>query len=182
MKRLSLMLLTVLVAACGGGAPVTTPTGGAPTPTSGAPTATTALPTPTLPDGETPPPDANAGACRLLTAAEVGQVIGEADVTVQSGNSTECSYAAGFGIPSVTVRFDSGESLDAARMILTEPEDISVAGNPAVFGEFMGHLLYVQEGDRVLVFQAIWGEEDRAAAKAKLSALAETALPRFPLP
>jgi hypothetical protein len=183
MKRLFLLLLSALfVAACGGGV-APTPTGGQPT--AGQPTQTAAQPTPAdtgeEPDGETLPPDPSSGACRLLTPQEVATAMGEATVTVTSATSNDCTYSAGIGIPSVSIRFNSGETLDAARMILEEPEDITIAGNPAVFGEFMGSLLYVQEGGNVLVFQALWDKE-RAEAKTTLTALAEAALPRFPLP
>jgi hypothetical protein len=107
--------------------------------------------------------------------------MGEETAAVLSATSNDCTYASGIGIPSISIRFNSGETLDAARMILEEPEDVTVAGNPAVFGEFMGSLLYVQEGGNVLVFQAIWDKE-RAEGKTALTALAEAALPRFPLP
>jgi hypothetical protein len=181
MKRLLILpLVLVFAAACGGGAPTgtATPTGTAlPTAPAGA-TATPTLP----PDGATLPPNASSGACLILTTAEVGAVTGEPMVVLASSDES-CTYSASSLIlPSITVRFDEGDSREGARFILSNAEELTVGGNPALFGSFAGHLLFIVKGGNTLVFQAIWSEQDNAVARTKLVQLGELAIGRFPLP
>ena len=173
MKRLLVLPLVLLIAACGSGTGITIPPGATPT----APGATpTEVPIGTL------PPNAGTGFCRILTTAEVGAALGE-PMTVAASEDDSCTYtAAALVIPSLNVRTEEGDSREGARFILSDQEDLTVGGNPALFGTFAGHLLFIVKGGNTLVFQAFWGEEDNAVARAKLLQLGELAISRFPLP
>jgi hypothetical protein len=52
---------------------------------------------------------------------------------------------------------------------------VSIAGLPANYGEFMGGILYIQKGDRMLVLQAPLNDE----MKDKLIAVGNLVAPRY---
>ncbi|HEY7600191.1 MAG TPA: hypothetical protein VH741_09710 [Candidatus Limnocylindrales bacterium] len=181
-RKLVLLLPALVVAiACGGAGPAPTGTPGATTPgQTQAGTPTGGLPTPTG-GGSTVAP--GTGFCRILTAAEVGAVIGgTVQLLPDSEGDDTCTYTTGLFTATINVRAEEGDSREGARFILSDQEELTVGGNPALFGTFAGHLLYIVKGGNTLVFQAIWSEPDNAAAKAKLVQLGEVAIARFPLP
>jgi hypothetical protein len=145
MKRVLLLLLpaVLLLVACGGGAPRATPTGGAPT--AGGP-------------GGTPGQGGTVDPCTLVTAAELTTIMGE-EMTQQPTEETgTCTFTAAGGIPSINVRFESGD-LSVPRTILEQHADVTVAGQPAVIGSLMGVIVYVQHGSQMLVIQSVLTED-----------------------
>ena len=62
-------------------------------------------------------------------------------------------------LPTVTLRFDSGESIATGKMIAsTNGQDLTIGGYPAYYGEFMGSLMWIEKNGRTLTLQAIWSE------------------------
>lgn len=169
--------LVCALAACGGAPVAQTPTAPAGQTPTNAPTLGTTDEPASTGNGEGTPNPAASRACQLLTVAEVGAAVGE-PVTVADAEDTSCTYSAAAVIPTVIVRVDSGETLDAARLVFDDDQDISVAGHGAVIGGG-NSLLYVDMGlGHIIVLQAIWSLEGDAA-RAALVGLAEKAIARF---
>ena len=177
-RKLVLLLPALAIAVACGGAPAPT---GTPVGTPGQTQAGTPTVQPTAPGGTVAP---GAGFCRILTEAEVEAALGAGDVSVvtDSDSGDSCTYTAGLFTATLNVRAEEGSSIEGAQFILGDQQQLTVGGNPALFGTFAGHLLYIVKGGNTLVLQAIWSEEDLAVARTKLAALGEIAIARFPLP
>lgn len=79
----------------------------------------------------------------------------------------------------MVLRHDSGETIQAGKLITANGRDLTIAGNPAYYGEFAGSLLYIEKGGgRPLVVQAIWDLEGDAGVQ-RISHIGELAAGRF---
>lgn len=173
-KVVSLGIVALLVVACGGVKIPSIP------PIPSFPT----IPSFSLPSGfPTPAPgqsvDPATGVCRLLSAAEVGGVMG-ATYAVSEGDAESCTYTAVGGFSTINVRTESGD-LTAARFLLGDTaQDVNIGGHPGLKGTFVGSpLIYLQNGDTELVFQGVLLSEDTAAALAKIEQIANIGGPRW---
>jgi len=176
LARIALAVLSLLVVlACGGAPrpatqpPVPTPTTGTPTQAGGA-TATPAGATAT-PGGVT-----GTGACSLITTAELSAILG-AEMNQAEASATECSWFATTGFPGINLRFEEGD-LGAAGASLANPQDITVAGHPAVVGSLMGVIVYVGRGNIQLVVQSVF-TDDTPEVRQQIIRIAETAVGRW---
>lgn len=140
---------------------------------------------PPIPTGLIPTPqpgesvDPAAGMCRLLSAAEVGTVMGST-VTITGSESDNCTYTAAQTFATLSVRTETGD-LSGARFLLGDTaQDVTIAGYQGLKGTFVGSpLLYLQRGGEQLVFQGVLFGSDAAAALAKVEQLANVAAPRW---
>lgn len=129
-------------------------------------------------DIPTVPPGGNtSGACALVTEAEMGAILGVA-MTVSSSDTTECTWTSPTILPSVVIRYESGESIATGKLITSNGRDLNLGGFPAYYGEFASSLLWIEKGGRTLVVQAIWSETGDAAVQ-KISQMGTTAIARF---
>lgn len=139
---------------------------------------------PTFPPGVIPTPapgssvDTTTGMCRLLSAAEVGAVMGAA-VTITEGTSDSCTYTAAQTFATINVRTETGD-LTAARFLMGDTaKEITIGQYPGLSGTFMGSpLVYAQRGNDQLVLQGILVGSDEASV-AKVVQLATTAASRW---
>ena len=178
---LSLLLAGLLVAACSSIGPGTTipPIPPINIPSFSIPT----FPPIVLPPGVSIPPivfpsaDPSGGLCRLVSTAEMAAAIGGgATITVTETTDTTCTYLAS-PMTIISVRTESGD-LSTAGILLSEPKSITVAGNPALIGSFMGILLYINKGGQNLVVQAALMENSEANQQ-KIIAIGTTAASRW---
>lgn len=119
---------------------------------------------PTLAPGSSVDPAG--GMCRLLTAAEVGSVMGST-VTITDGTGDSCTYTSSSTFATINVRTETGD-LTAARFLLGDTaKDITVGSFTGLSGTFVGSpLVYVQRGNDQLVLQGVLvGADDAAVAK-----------------
>lgn len=132
----SLLVVALVVAACGG-------TGAGPTATPGAPaTQPPAEATPTAPaDDARPTPGTALDACEILTPADIEAIVDGAEVaagelkdrpTPLSPGRTECTYAGDWGRLVVQLTPEDGpNSYDAARSSYKDAVDITGVGDGA---------------------------------------------------
>ena len=159
--------LAIAAVACGGGA--------APTPAGS--TATPAGSTAT-PAGATATPGAVVGgqpACALVTQAEMDTVFGGATTIEQQEDGT-CNVTGPDSIIPIVIRYGEGESISAAKLVVDNGEDLTIAGNPAYYGELMGGILYIEKAGQTLVLQAPLSTE----SKDVLIGAGTAAIARFP--
>ena len=128
-----------------------------------------------LPSIDIPSFDPTGGSCALVTADELTALFGGAPTTA-SDEQGQCLITPPNEFIPFIVRRGNDETLEIARTILQSPQDLTVAGNPAVFGSLFGELLYVEKGGQILVVQAA----AQQGVQDKLVGIAEAALARFP--
>jgi len=124
------------------------------------------------------PGGATSGACALITEAEMSSIVG-APMSVTSSEATECTWSPPAVLPTVVVRYESGESIQDGKLIAQgNGRDLTIGGNPAYYGEFAGSLLWIEKGGRTLVVQAIWGRRGDEAVQT-ISQVGEVVISRF---
>ncbi len=124
------------------------------------------------------PGGATSGGCALVTEAEMTSIMGQ-QMTATSSSPTECTWTSPSVLPTVTLRFDSGESIATGKLIAsTNGQDLTIGGYPAYYGEFMGSLMWIEKNGRTLTLQAIWSETGAPAVE-KLSQIGTIAIGRF---
>jgi hypothetical protein len=171
MKSVKFALLGAIAmaaVACGGGA---TPTPAGATATPAGATATPGMPGATATTG----PVAGAGACHLVTQAEMDTVFG-GTATITEDEDGTCNVTPPDSFIPIVIRYGQDESIANAKLIVENGEDLTIGGNPAYYGEFMGGILYIEKGGQTLVLQAPLSTED----KDNLIAVANIAITRFP--
>jgi hypothetical protein len=168
----------LLVAACGGAPATPAPT---PAPTPAETPATTPAPTPAETPATTPAgtPVAGSGMC-VLSEAEMSEIMGTQMIQQPLGEDGSCTYAAsGMGIPSVVLRMDAGD-LSGARMLFGDSaQDVTVAGQQGLVGNFMGIIVYVLRGSQSFVVQSVL-TDDTPEVRQQVIQVAEMAYPRLP--
>jgi hypothetical protein len=181
-SALSLVFAGLVVAACGGSTPqISIPPINIPTippiniPSNLLPSNLPTMPPIEIPSNLLPSVDPSNSACTLVTADEMAAVFGGA-VTMTADESGSCQITPPNEFIPITLRRGVNESLDVARQILDDEVELTVGGNPAVYGNFVGDILYVDKGGQVLVIQAALQE----GVQDKLVGIAEAALQRFP--
>ena len=117
------------------------------------------------------------GFCALVTAAEMGQALGQT-MSVTADEASSCTYTAAQILPSIVIRSDSGETIETGKLITSNGRDLTIGGNRAYYGEFMGSLLWIEKGGRTLTIQAIWSLEGDQAVQT-ISRVGEIAVARF---
>jgi hypothetical protein len=179
-KVATLGFVAFVALACSG-VSIPTPPPGVPTLPPGVPTLPPGVPTlppgvPTLPPGASVDP--GAGMCRLLSAAEVGAVMGTS-MAISESDSDSCTYTNATTFATLNVRTETGD-LTAPRFLLGDTaQEITVAGLSALAGTFASSpLVYVQRGNDQLVLQGVLLGTDPAAL-AKVVQLANTAASRW---
>jgi hypothetical protein len=109
--------------------------------TPAGPSATLASPTPT--PVETATPVASSAVCALTSADELGSVFGgswiQTDAAVDS-----CGWTSADQLASLEVSYEQASDFSAAQILLSNPQQVTVAGHPAIIGDFLGPELYVQ--------------------------------------
>jgi len=195
------LLLAMLLAACGGGpaatpadTPTATPAAESPQPTDTPRPTDTPEPTDTPAPLETPEPaetpmgsetmepggEVDAGssrACALVTPEEVSQITGS-QMSITAATANECTYGSAEIFPIFVLRFGFGETIEAAKMIISNGRDLTISGLPAFYGELMGGILYVERGSDTLVVQAPLQAEGDIASQ--MERIAELAVSRWP--
>ncbi len=130
-------------------------TAGVSTPAA-SPPASTGVQTP----GESTGPIGSSALCGLTNTAELGSTFG-GTWTLGDVTSDSCTWGSD-QFAGLTIRFESGNDFTAANMVLSNAQQTTVAGKPAVVGEFMGPLLYVQIGpnQQFVVQGVLMGTDD----------------------
>ena len=170
MRRLILLAATgLLVAACGGvGVPnFTIPPINIPT-----------LPPFDIPSGLLPTTNPNAAACTLVTAAEVGSIMGSTPSVTDS--SEPCTFTFP-NFSTIAVSAENGTDLNTSKILFGQSaKDIQVAGLPAATGVFIGQpAVHVQKGaNQLQVLGILTGSDD--ATIQKLVQIATVAVGRMP--
>ena len=164
-----LSAIAIAAVACGGGA--------APTPAGSTATPAGATATPGVPGATatTPPAVIGQPACALVTQGEMDAVFGGTATIEQSEDGT-CSVTGPDSLIPIVIRYGENESISAAKMVVDNGEDLTVAGNPAYYGELMGGILYIEKGGQTLVLQAPLSTE----SKELLIGAGFAAIARFP--
>jgi len=80
-------------------------------------------------------------------------------------------------LSNINLRAEQGD-VATARILLSEPKDITIGAYPAVIGGFMGVLLYIQRGGDQLVVQGVLVTNDEAT-QAKIIQIGTTAASRW---
>ena len=129
-----------------------------------------------IPSGLIPTPvPAGDSTCRFVTAEEMAAIFG-GPVNLVPGDTGDCTITPSTGSIGIVMRIGQGETLQVAKLIAsTNGQDLTVAGLPAWYGEFLGGILYVERNGNSLVLQAPLDN----AAKDKLVAIANAAVPRW---
>lgn len=174
-RSLSLLIAGLLVAGCSAVSPgFTLP----PIPSFNIPTIPPfALPSglPTIPPFELPSSNPNAVMCTLITADEMGAIMG-GPVSVQGGDDGSCTYTTST-FSAVVIRQEQGD-LATARILLSDPQDVTVGAYPGVIGGFIGVLLYAQRAGTNLVVQGVLMTDDEAG-RAQILQIGTTAAGRW---
>jgi hypothetical protein len=76
----------------------------------------------------------------------------------------------------IVIRYGEDESIAAAKLVTENGVDLTIAGNPAYYGELMGGILYIEKAGQTLVLQAPLSTELKDA----LIAAGTVAITRFP--
>lgn len=113
--------------------------------------------------------------CALATPEELAPAMGTATVTMTPDQAGQCTVTPAGELIGVIIRNGEGETIEAAKMITTNGQDLTIGGSPAYYGELMGGILYIQKGDRVLVLQAPLAND----LKDELIAVGNIVAPRF---
>ncbi|HUP82732.1 MAG TPA: hypothetical protein VM284_00905, partial [Candidatus Limnocylindria bacterium] len=87
-----------------------------------------------------------------------------------------CNVTGADSIIPIVIRYGENESISAAKLVIDNGEDLTIAGNPAYYGELMGGILYIEKAGQTLVLQAPLSTESKDA----LIAAATVAMARFP--
>jgi len=125
----------------------------APGETASAPSATPAVPSAT--PGATATPVASSAVCALTSADELGSIFGgswlQTDAAVDS-----CGWTSSDQLANLEVSYEQASDFSAAQILLSDPQQVTVAGHPAIIGDFLGPELYVQiQPDLQLLLQGI---------------------------
>lgn len=118
--------------------------------------------------------------CAILSAAEVSAAVG-ADVAPTYGDDRSCNYASAaqdvFTSLSIT---NGGTTMDIAKSVYTDGEDISVSGQPAYLhvSDF-DSLLWIERGDGDTLSFQLLAPPSGLDPKVALQGLGELAFPRL---
>lgn len=113
--------------------------------------------------------------CSLATAQELAPALGAATVTMTPDDTGQCTVTPSGELVGIIIRNGQGETIEAAKMITSNGQDVVIAGLPAYYGELLGGILYIQKGDRMLVLQAPLNTD----LKDELIAVGNIVAPRF---
>jgi hypothetical protein len=107
------------------------------------------------------------GDCPLLTAAEIGTIMGSAPISTESTDGCTFTFS---NLSTVNVSIESGSDLNASKTVFgASARDLTVAGLPAVSGTlpFINQpALHVQRGaDQLQVFGFLLPADDATIAK-----------------
>ncbi|HUP82558.1 MAG TPA: hypothetical protein VM284_00005, partial [Candidatus Limnocylindria bacterium] len=122
-----LSAIAIAAVACGGGS--------APTPAGATATPAGATATPGAPAGTptTAPVVPGQAACALITQAEMDIVFGGA-ATIEQQEDGTCNVTGADSIIPIVIRYGENESISAAKLVIDNGEDLTIAGNPAYYG------------------------------------------------
>lgn len=146
---------------------------------SASPAAPSASPaTPTATAIETATPMASSAVCALTSADELGSIFGgswiQTDASVDS-----CGWTSTDQLANLEVSYEQASDFSAAQILLSNPQQVTVAGHPAVIGDFLGPELYVQvQPNLQLLLQGIL-MDTTAAMHQKFIDLATTMIGRM---
>jgi hypothetical protein len=168
---LSLLLAGLLISACASVGPGTTippiniPSFNIPT---FPPIVIPSFPLPpgfTLPPFDLPSGDPNAGTCPLVTAAEVGGIMGSV-ATVTSSDGDSCTYTLQ-NFSGVGITRESGDLATVKMLMGDTARDITVGAYPGVSGAIFGQaVVYVQRGaEQLQVLGVLTGNDEASIAK-----------------
>ena len=105
-----------------------------------------------------------------------GERGGDGQAAIEEQDDGTCNVTPADSFIPIVIRYGENESIEAAKLIVENGEDLTIGGNPAYYGEFMGGILYIEKGGQTLVLQAPLSNED----KDKLISVANVAITRFP--
>lgn len=132
-----------------------------------------------LPSGLLPSGGVTGAPCTLVTAEEVGSIMGSA-VTLADTTGGDCSFTFS-NISTISVSIETNSDLSTSRILFgATAKDVIVAGLPGVTGVFFGQpAVHVQHGaDQLQVLGILTGSDD--ATIAKLVQIATVAVSRWP--
>jgi hypothetical protein len=132
-----------------------------------------------LPSGLIPTPAAGS-ACALITAAEVGSILGSAVSEADDNSPLDCTFITGTTVLGVTT--SQGGDLASIRFLFGESvQDINVGGLPGLSGAIMGlPAVYVQRGSDQLQITSVSFSGADPNFNAKLVQIATIAVSRWP--
>jgi hypothetical protein len=168
-RSISVLMTGLLLVACSGPGPgFTVP------PITSIPPIVLPSGLPTIPPGVLPTSNPGTGSCALITPAEMGAILGGTVTAV--GDEGGCTYT-GAGTLGINVRTEQGD-LATAKLLLDNPQDVTIGQYPAVIGSFVGVILYIQRGGTNLVIQGVLMTDDEAG-RAKIIQIGTTAASRW---
>ena len=95
------------------------------------------------------------GWLRVTSADELGSIFGgswiQTDAAVDS-----CGWTSSDQLANLEVSYEQASDFSAAQILLSNPQQVTVAGHQAIIGDFLGPELYVQiQPDLQLLLQGI---------------------------
>jgi hypothetical protein len=104
--------------------------------------------------GGTTAPGGSSAICALTNANELGSILG--GTWDQTDDSDGCTWMNTAQLSSLTARFEQGSDFTGPQLILSNAEQVTVANHPAIIGDFVGPLLYVQvQSNQQFVLQGV---------------------------
>ena len=118
--------------------------------------------------------------CSLVTAAEVGQIMG-ATVTDASDSATDCTFVTS-GFSTISVSVDQSTDLSGVQFLMgNSAQQTTIAGNPAITGTALGFpAVYVQKGANQLTVLGFLLNNDQTTTMNALGQIATIAVGRMP--
>ena len=109
---------------------------------------------PTEPPSDTSAPGSSSALCSLTSASDLNSIFG--GTWTEDTTSGDCTWTNTDDFTSLDIRLEDGSDFTGAQVLLGTLQQLTIAGHPAVLGDFLGPLLYVQIQPNVqLVIQGV---------------------------
>jgi hypothetical protein len=172
---LAMIATSLLVAACGGSSSSSAPAATGGTPTAGTPTEVASATEEASASDGGGGGVANGDACKLLTAAEVSQATGQANVVggdIPGENMTDaisgCAFVSGGLVPVMNVIIlggDTNKNPDDMKL-LPLTEEVTLSGARAMYVPASGSVLFIYKNNKVVMVQVLMPKDNDIKATA----------------